>query len=196
MKKVFSLFLVANILFAVVMNFQSYQHKPVSPAINPEKIILLSAAVDCMVWGDFTEEHLPHVEAVLDQMALLRSYKRVPSQTVARYWIHTEPFRNRQAAEREINKLRNLGIISHRVSEEGVWLNAISFGEFKNRISAQKLLKQLEAKSETNAMILERKIAQKKYLIFVTDPQKIAELKHLADQFTDSNLEQSTCERL
>ncbi len=196
MKKVFSLFLVINILFLVVMNFQSYRHQPVSPVTDSEKIILLSASVDCMVWGDFTEVQLPRVEAALDQMVLSRPYKRVPSETISRYWVHTEPFRNRQAAEREINKLRNLGIISHRVSEEGVWLNAISFGEFRNRISAQKLLEQLDAKSETNAIILERKIAREKYLIFETDPQKTAELKQVTDQFSDSNLELSTCERL
>ncbi len=196
MKKVFFLFLVINILFAVVMNAQSYRYKPVSPVMNPEKIILLRASVDCMVWGNFTEEQLPRVEAVLDQMELPRSYKRVPSETITRFWIHTEPFRNRQAAEREINKLRNLGIISHRVSEEGIWLNAISLGEFGNRMSAQKLLEQLKAKSEANAMILERKIVRKKYLIFEIDPQKTAELKRLTDQFTDSNLELSTCERL
>ncbi|MBX3640914.1 MAG: SPOR domain-containing protein [Nitrosomonas sp.] len=196
MKKVFSVFLLINILFAVVMNAQSYRHQPVSPVMNPEKIILLSALVDCMVWGDFIEEHLPRVEAVLDQMGLPRSYRQVPSEMITRYWVHTEPFRNRQAAEREINKLRNLGIISHRVSEEGAWLNAISLGEFENRISAQKLLEQLKAKSETNAMILERKIERKKYLIFETDSQETAELKRLAGQFADSSLELSTCERL
>ena len=57
-----------------------------------------------------------------------------------KYWVHTPAFENRQNAEREINKLRNMGIISFRVQETEEWLNAISFGEFKNRVTAQKLL--------------------------------------------------------
>jgi len=196
MKKIFSLFLVANILSAGVINFQSHQQKPVSLAVNPEKIVLLQVSMDCIVWGDFTGEDLPRADAALGQLKLPRSYKQVFSKTITRYRVYTAPFGNRQVAEREINKLRNLGFISHRVSETGERLNAIFFGEFENRATAEKLLEQLKEKSEVNAMILQHKIELIKYLIFDIEPQIAAALSHLTDQFPDSNMEQSTCERL
>jgi hypothetical protein len=196
MKKIFSLFLVANILFAGVMNFKSHQQKSVPLAVNPEKIVLLQASMDCIAWGDFTEEDLPRADAALGQLKLPRSYKQTLSKTITKYQIYTVPFGNRQAAEREINKLRNLGFISHRVSEPGERLNAIFFGEFENRATAEKILEQLKEKSEVSAMILQHKIELKKYLIFDTDPQITADLSYLTDQFPDSNMEQLTCERL
>lgn len=196
MKKIFSLLLAANILFAGVMNFQSHQQEPVLLAVNPEKIILLQSSMDCIVWGDFTEEDLSRADAVLDQLKLPRSYKQVFSKSISIYQVYTAPFDNRQAAEREINKLRNLGFISHRVSEAGERLNAIFFGEFENQAAAEKLLEQLKEKSEVSAMIYQHKIELKKYLIFDTEPQIAATLDYLTDQFPDSNMEQQTCERL
>lgn len=196
MKKIFSLLLAANILFAGVMNFQSHQQEPVLLAVNPEKIILLQSSMDCIVWGDFTEEDLSRADAVLDQLKLPRSYKQVFSRSISIYQVYTAPFDNRQAAEREINKLRNLGFISHRVSEAGERLNAIFFGEFENQAAAEKLLEQLKEKSEVSAMIYQHKIELKKYLIFDTEPQIAATLDYLTDQFPDSNMEQQTCERL
>lgn len=196
MKKIFSLLLAANILFAGVMNFQSHQQEPVLLAVNPEKIILLQSSMDCIVWGDFTEEDLSRADAVLDQLKLPRSYKQVFSKSISIYQVYTAPFGNRQAAEREINKLRNLGFISHRVSEAGERLNAIFFGEFENQAAAEKLLEQLKEKSEVSAMIYQHKIELKKYFIFDTEPQIAATLDYLTDQFPDSNMEQQTCERL
>lgn len=196
MKKIFSLFLVANILFAGVMNFQSHQQKPVLLVVDPEKIILLESSMDCTIWGDFTEADLPRADAALDQLKLPRSYKQVFSKTITRYRVYTAPFGNRQAAEREINKLRNLGFISHRVSETGERLNAIFFGEFENRATAERLLRQLKEKSEVSAMIHQHKIELRKYLIFDIEPQIAETLSHLTDQFPDSNMEQLTCERL
>lgn len=196
MKKIFSLFLVANILFAGVMNFQSRQQKPVSLVVNPEKIILLQPSMDCIIWGDFTEADLPRADAALDQLKLPRSYKHVFSETITRYRVYTAPFGNRQAAEREINKLRNLGFISHRVSETGERLNAIFFGDFENRVTAENLLEQLKEKSGVSAMLFKHEIELRKYLIFDTEPQIAATLSHLVDEFPDSNMEQLTCERL
>lgn len=196
MRKIFSLLLAANILFAGMMNFQSHQQEPVLLAVSPEKIILLQSSMDCIVWGDFTEEDLSRADAVLDQLKLPRSYKQVFSKSISIYQVYTAPFGNRQATEREINKLRNLGFISHRVSEAGERLNAIFFGEFENQAAAEKLLEQLKEKSEVSAMIYQHKIELKKYLIFDTEPQIAATLGYLTDQFPDSNMEQQTCERL
>ena len=196
MRKIFSLLLAANILFAGMMNFQSHQQESVLLAVSPEKIILLQSSMDCIVWGDFTEEDLSRADAVLDQLKLPRSYKQVFSKSISIYQVYTAPFGNRQAAEREINKLRNLGFISHRVSEAGERLNAIFFGEFENQAAAEKLLEQLKEKSEVSAMIYQHKIELKKYLIFDTEPQIAATLDYLTDEFPDSNMEQQTCERL
>jgi len=196
MKKVFFLLLVFNLVFAIAMGLESEQQETISVGVHPEKIVLLPDSVTCVVWGNFSADSVMQVENALNQQELPRSYQQVSTDAIVRYWVHTEPFENRQTAEREINKLRNMGIISFRVQEEGKWLNAISFGEYDNASIAQKLLKTLNDQNEINAMIHEYKIEQKKYLIFDVDQQKITELQQLVEQFPDSNLEQTTCERL
>lgn len=194
-KKVFSVLLVANIVFAITVNFRSYEATPAAQGKHFEKIVLLPATVACLVWGNFSPDTAQRADAALKQLDIVR-YKTVPAAAIVKYWVHTSAFENRQNAEREINKLRNMGIISFRVQETEEWLNAISFGEFKNRVTAQKLLEQLEAKTDSEIMISERKMEQLSYLIFDTDIQKIGELYLLAEQFPDGNLEHSACERL
>ncbi|MCB1937532.1 MAG: hypothetical protein KDF59_16515 [Nitrosomonas sp.] len=196
MKKVFFLLLAVNVLFAVVMSFQSEQQEPVSVGVFPEKIVLLPDSVACAVLGDFTEQEVEQVEDALNQVELPRRYKKVSAKAIVRYWVHTDPFTDRQTVEREINKLRNMGIISYRVQEEGKWLNAISFGEFRNASTANKLLETLNDKIEISAMIHEYEIRHKKFLIFEIDHQKMSELHYLTELFPNSNLEQTTCERL
>ena len=198
MKKIFSFLLIANILFAIIMFFKIDQQDQdsFSPAANPEKVIVLPALADCIEWGDFSEQDMQSAEMALSKLNLQIPYRQNLSTLLIKYQVHTSPFENRQAVEREINKLRNMGIISHRIQEKGQWLNAILFGEFENKAAAQEMLKKLNKNGIANTTISEHKIEQKKFVFFETDAHKIVELQHLITQFPDSRLVHTTCERL
>ncbi len=198
MKTIFLSLLIINILFAVTMFFLSNQpHRDAeSPVVNPEKIILLPASVRCIEWGEFSEQNLQLVDLALNRLNLQKPYKQIVSNSLIKYWVHTAPFPNRQSVEREINKLRNMGIISYRVRTEGPWLNAVSFGDYNDKTTAQNVIIKLNGKGLTNAKISKREINQKKYLFFETNPANITALQNLAAQFTGSKLELKTCERL
>ena len=71
MKIVFSILLLINILFAAGVYYQSQQLDPVfKPAVNSEKIIHLPVLVECIEWGDFTQQQLQRAEAALNEQEL------------------------------------------------------------------------------------------------------------------------------
>lgn len=198
MKKIFSFLLVANILFAAMMFFKTDQRDQDSDSQvrDPEKIILLPAFVDCIEWGDFAEQQIHSAETAIGELNLQSPYKKILSTLPIEYQVHTSPFENRQAVEREINKLRNMGIISHRINENSPFQNAISFGEFEDKTAAHDLLKKLSDDGITNITISEYKVEQKKFLFFETNAHKIAELHNLISQFPGSKLVHTACERV
>lgn len=198
MKKIFSFLVIANILIAAIIFFKSGQQEQVSnaPAINPEKIIVLPPLVNCVEWGELSEQDLQSAETAINALNLQMPHKKISSATLIKYQVHTSPFKNQQAVEREINKLRNMGIISHRIEEQGALLNAISFGEFEDETEAYDLLKKLNSDGIVDATINKHKIERKKFLFFEADINKISELRALIRQFPDSRLAQTTCERL
>ncbi len=198
MKAIFPFLLLTNILFAIAMYHQSNQQnrKSVAPVVNPEKIILLPAFENCIEWSSFSVQNLGLAETAISKLNLQKPHKTIFSTTLTKYWVITSPFENKQAVEREINKLRNMGIISYRIREQGPLLNAISFGELEDKSSAQDLLKKLNSKEITNITIHTRRIEQKKFLFFESVMDNVAKLKNLATQFKDSKLVHTTCERL
>ena len=182
----------------MVMLFKVSQPKqgPTSSVLNPEKIVTLPLFVDCIEWGDFSEQHIQLAKTAISKLNLRLPYVLTSSTSVTRYRVSTLPFEDQQSVEREINKLRNIGIISHRIQENGPWINAISFGEFDDNITAQDMLKKLSDSGISGTTISEYKIAQKKFVFFETDASIITELDHLISQFSDSSLVHTTCERL
>ena len=197
-KKIFSFLLIVNILFAVTLHYITNQQDQVSVSlgINSEKIIVLPVFVDCIEWGVFSKHDIQSVETALNALDLQIPYKLISSTSLIKYQIHSPPFENQQAVEREINKLRNMGIISHRIDEIDPWVNAISFGEFEDKAAANDMLKKLNNNDIANTTISEHEIEQKKFVFFETDAHKIVELQHLSTQFPGSRLVHTTCERL
>ncbi|MDR4518017.1 MAG: SPOR domain-containing protein [Nitrosomonas sp.] len=198
MKKIFSFLLIVNILFAMAMLFKFGQPKQGSnsPALNPEKIVVLPALVNCTEWGDFSDQQLQLAETAIGKLNLQLPFKLISSASVIKYRVNTLPFEDQQTVEREINKLRNMGIISHRIQENGPWLNAISFGEFDDNAAALDMQKKLNDSGITHTTIEEYESAQKKFVFIGTDATKITELHQLITQFSDSRLVHTTCERL
>ncbi len=199
MKYIFFFLLAVNLVAMTLSIF----YRPVSPSsdstlqvYNPERIILLPPSVDCIEWGLFSTSRAASVKAAIDELDPQVPSKQILSGTLTQFQIHTNPFRNQQTAEREINKLRNMGIASYRILEKGPLLNAVSFGEFTNQASAHDLQKKLDEKGITDIVLSEHTIEHYKFLFFKIDKSVITELETLAEQFPDSKLTHATCERL
>lgn len=81
-------------------------------------------------------------------------YSQEESGDTIMYWLHIPQLPNKEAANREINKLRRIiGIVSFRVKDDGKWENAISLGMFYDQKDALKQFKEIEKKGITNAKI-------------------------------------------
>jgi len=191
--------LAVNLLVAIT----PIVYTPVSKApesilrsVNPEKIVLLPAAVDCIEWGYFSASSAASAKTALDKLNLHVPSKQIMSDTLTQFQIHTTPFNNQRSVEREINKLRNMGIVSYRILEQGTLFNAISFGEFAEQASAYDLQKKLNDKGINDTAISKHIIEHHKFLLFNMDAHKIAELETLIEQFPESKLTHATCERL
>lgn len=203
MKIFFYSLLIFNILFAIIGNYQTIwqDNKSASSVFNREKIKLLPAHIDCIVWSDFSGQTLQQAETAIKAMDIKKPYKQVLSSVKTKYWVHTAPYNDQSAAKREINKLRNMGIISYRVQEKGPWLNAISFGMLESNSAANKLIKKLEKKgfnkvSVSKVSANKRKTEHRQFLFLAIDAHKLDKLQNLASQFPDSRLVHTTCERL
>jgi sporulation related protein len=198
MKLIFISLLIVNIAVAVIIQLGSdSQHVVDEPSlIAPEKIILLPKRVNCLEWGDFLEQDAQQAKNALADQDINSPLSLEFAKNVVLYWVYIPPFEDQQAANREINKLRNLGIASFRVQEQGPWLNAISFSMYHDRGAAQQLLRELQAKGVTAAKIKERNSQLQKIVIHEPDETIEIKLLELAQQYAGSKVEQATCERL
>ncbi|SER73464.1 hypothetical protein SAMN05421690_10628 [Nitrosomonas sp. Nm51] len=201
MKKIFFLLLITNLLLAALQFFQPTRQEigknSAIHVVNPEKIILLPTVANCIEWGDFSgPDSIESAETAIQTLDLGLPYRLALSAPLIQYRLHTAPFTDQQTVEREINKFRNMGIISYRIMDQGHWFNAISFGEFTGKQTAQALQKKLNAQEITGTIISEQVVEQKKFLFFETNIHEISALQSLAQQFPGSKLTQATCERL
>lgn len=198
MKIVFVVLLVINILVIAYIQLGSnvQNNRTIPSLMTPEKIVLLPRQVPCLKWGDFDHAVVHQVESSIAKQMILKTFNIELSNINTMYWVHIPPFMNQQDANREVNKLRNLGIASYRVEEEGPWLNAITLGIFQDQISAQQLLSELKLRGVAAATIKPRKNQQKKIVIHEPDEDVEVKLAHLKQQFIGSKLIQASCDRL
>ncbi len=198
MKLIFISLLIVNIAMAVIIQLGSDgEHvADASALLAPEKIILLSKRVDCLNWGDFLEQEAQQAKIALVDQDINNPLSVTFSKHADLYWVHIPPLPDQQAANREINKLRNLGIASFRVEEHGVWLNAISFSMLHDRAASQKLLLELQTKGVAEARIKERNIQLQKIVIHEPDEKLEIKLQDLVEKYPGSELVHATCKRL
>ena len=198
MKIVFITLLIINIAYQIGMRLEFAEQRATSAQVlvNPEKIILVPVQESCLVWGNFYEEQLKYAETVLSELFSDLFYSQEESGDTIMYWLHIPQLPNKEAANREINKLRNHGIVSFRVKDDGKWKNAISLGMFYDQKDALKQFKEIEKKGITNAKIEERSVILKKIVIHNPTPRIKEQMQKLVEQFDDTQLAQDKCERL
>lgn len=191
------LLLIVNAAYLAGTQLYSSKKKPDIPVlVHPEKIVLVPALENCLLWGDFYEEQIHDAGTVLSDLFPDLIYNTEESGQTTMYWLYIPRFPSKEAANREINKLRNLGIVSFRIKDDTQWQNAVSIGMFYDRQDALEQLREIEKKGITNAKIEDRSVALKKIVIHNPAHMVKEQMQKLAGQFDNTKLTQDKCERL
>lgn len=197
MKIIFIILLIMNVVYVIGRQlYPNDENTTRASMFNPEKIVLLPIDEKCLEWGSFYEEQVHYAETILSEMVSDQSYELEEAGSTMMYWLYIPPLPNKEAANRVINKLRNLGIVSFRVKENGEWKNAISLNMLYDKEDALKQLKEIEKKGITSATIENRSVTLKKIVIHNPTQMIKEQTQKLAEQFEGTQLVQSTCERL
>ena len=197
MKIIFIILLIMNVVYVIGRQlYPNDENTTRASMFNPEIIVLLPIDEKCLEWGSFYEEQVHYAETILSEMVSDQSYKLEEAGSTMMYWLYIPPLPNKEAANRVINKLRNLGIVSFRVKESGEWKNAISLNMLYDKEDALKQLEEIEKKGITSATIENRSVTLKKIVIHNPTPMIKEQTQKLAEQFDGTQLVQSTCERL
>lgn len=196
MRIIFIILLIVNVAFFAGAQFRSDDRNKSIPApVSPEKIILVPAHESCLIWGNFYEEQIQYAASVLSELFPGLVYSLEEAGDTSMYWLYIPPYPNKELANREINKLRNLGIVSFRVKDDNQWENAISLGMFYDQNDALKQLREVEKKGITIAKIDNRTVLLKKIVIRESTQTMKDSMRKLAEQFEDTHLRSDKCER-
>jgi len=195
MKIIFIFLLITNTIFAAIMqsNPDNQSEAITEGLLHPGKITLLPTRVNCLEWGDFQGTEILQADAVVSELISDHTYTMEQSGSVAMHWIYIPPFENKQTADREINKLRNLGIVSFLVQDEGVWKNTISLAMLRDKSEARVRLEELKNKGVVTARIDERMVKLQKIVIREPSDRIQAQLQEQMKQFGDTRLTQKKC---
>lgn len=197
MKIIFISLLIVNVAYLASMQLYSDKRKPDIPIlVHPEKIVLVPTQENCLLWGDFYEEQVHDAETVLSSLFPDLMYNIEEFGQTTMHWLHIPRYLSKEAANREINKLRNLGIVSFRIKDDTQWQNAVSLGMFNDRQDALAQLREIEKKGVTNAKIEDRSVMLKKIIIHNPAHMVKEQMQKLVEQFDNTKLTQDKCERL
>lgn len=200
MRIFFVVLLIVNAAYAIGWQLSSEKEHALLTAqtsIHPEKIVLLPTEENCLEWGDFDEQQLHEAETLISEIVPDQSYSLEKVGNTLKYWLYIPPLPNKEIANRTINKLRNLGIVSFRIKDEDSHQkNAISLGMFTEKNDALAQLKDIEKKGITNLVIEDRTVAMQQIVIHGATEEIKEHVLKVVEQFEGTRLIQSKCERL
>ena len=187
---------MVNIGYLIVT--QLFNHgenvSPIGKAHDPEKIVILPVQQNCLEWGNFYEEQTQYAEMAIAELVSEQSYRIEVAGSTSLYWLYIPPLPNKETANRVINKLRNLGIVSFRVKDDDKWKNAISLAMYTDQQEADKYRKEIEIKGISNVMMESRNVELKKIVLSSADPMLRTQLQKLIEPFTGTQLIEIKCE--
>lgn len=157
MKWIFTLLLLGNIVFAVVMQLPRDRSGTDSMAGHApylaEKIRLMAeenipppapaAPQVCLEWGVFAGQDIARVKTALQPLKLDEKdlvFHDAPEKA-GTYWVYIPPLKSRQEAQKKVDELKSLGIEDGFVMQDSnKWRHAISLGVFSTEDAASKYL--------------------------------------------------------
>ncbi|MDP1559701.1 MAG: SPOR domain-containing protein [Nitrosomonas sp.] len=199
MKVAFILLLIINVVLILTVQSRSdnIQNDAIASAqVNPERIKLLPSHIKCLQWSGFIGTDLLQAEVVIAELELGNQLTQVEMEDVVIHWIYIPPFKNKQDALNEIERINKMGVESYLIQADSQWFNAVSIAIFRDINDARKLLVELKDKGLTSATMSERSLRQAKFLIREPATDISEKIKQQARQFNTSELEITKCERL
>lgn len=198
MKIVFFLLLFMNVLLLIMMQFNSDQpsNEQVPTLLKTEKIKLLPSHVPCLEWGDFFGEDLKRVNERMHELNLNKRLSMHLVGEINAHWVYIPPINNARLAKKEVRRLKQKGISSFRVQEEGLWNNAISIALLRDENTAKQLLVNLKNKGIRSVKIGTRQLQQTKFVIREPEFSVYEKIQLMAAQFSESTLITTVCKRL
>lgn len=216
MKRLFFIFLLANLVFFGVMQAMGERggepveaHQP----HNADKVRLVTAQeaqklseqkrvltpptpAVCLEWGRFGGDDAARAQQALDKLQLGENAVTRKAEAAADYWVYIPPLNSKLAAQRKANELKALGIAESYVFQDaGKRRNAISLGVFSTEEAAARYQAQLQEKGVKTAKVMPRSPegGQTAFLIKSVGEKIEAELVRLKQEFSGSELKAVEC---
>jgi hypothetical protein len=212
--------LLLNVMLLAYFNLSTaYPTQARHPAIQPEKIKLLTpqeveslpkktaemadiqaslpapVQFGCYEWGSFSKANLARARNILTKFSINATIKQQTTPEATRYWVYIPPAKSLQAAQAKVEELRGLGVQDIFVVLEPQWRHAISFGVFKDEQLANKLLEELKNKGVIAIKgARNQEKGQASLLMNNMSSDTAAEIDKLKPDFPGSELKQATCQ--
>lgn len=214
-KWIFTLLLLGNIAFAVVMLLpqgrpgtdtmvghapylaekirlmaEEEVPSPVPTSVTPPQI--------CLEWGMFAGQDINRVKTALKPLQLDEkdlTVRGMPEKT-STYWVYVPPLKSKQEAQKKVDELKSLGVEDSFVMQDNnKWRHAISLGVFSTEDAANKYLTQLRDKGVKSAKAGPRNQDENhsSLLIRATGRNIEAELVNLKQEFPGTELKAVPC---
>jgi hypothetical protein len=198
MKIFFFLLLLVNIVFLMIIQLESNQTNKVHITQSYlEEIRLLPSRVACLKWGNLFGIDLQRIKNNISELELDSYLSELPAGEIIVYWVYIPSSKTEREIKRQINKLQKLNIPYQYIqnNEHSQWHNAISFGMLRERSLATQLIEELKSKGILNVNMRRLSLEQVKFVIREPTKEVKEKIFMLAQQFPDSKLEITECER-
>ena len=199
MKIFFYLLLFANIIMlAIIAIVELNSNNNSVMELYPEKIKVLPTQIACLEWRNLYGTALQHARAELSKLNLGHSVTETPMGEIVVYIVHIPVLKSKREVDRQLSQLQKLNITHQQIQENLGYLqkDSIVLGIYQEQSAALARLGELNNQKVNNAIISERDLEQVKYIFL--EPTKDIEtyLQKLLEEFPDSNLKSTQCDRL
>jgi len=200
MKRLFLFLLLANI--GAAFYFYSKAENDLSVQVSllhPEKIELLPAEVACLEWKSLVEPVARLARVEISKWETGKNHvTEIFRGKMTFYWVHIPPLRNTRETTRQLEQLEKLEIpyLHIRENTDNPWHNAISLAVLANDSDAAALVEDLKSKGVERAQSDAQTLEQFEFVIRNPTEQITENVRQLARQFPDTQLEASKCNRL
>ncbi|SDY78700.1 SPOR domain-containing protein [Nitrosomonas sp. Nm58] len=198
MKIFFFLLLLVNIVFLMIIQLESNRTNKVHITQSYlEEIRLLPSRVACLKWGNLFGIDLQRIKNNISELELDSYLSELPAGEIIVHWVYILSPKTEREIKRQINKLQKLNMPYQYIqnNEYSQWHNAISFGMLRERSLATQLIEELKSKGILNVNMRRLSLEQVKFVIREPTKEVKEKIFMLAQQFPDSKLEITECER-
>jgi len=211
MKRMAWVLLLANVLVAayfIGMDYWPQTAADNSVPINVEQLSLRShsaaaskpvtppaAEALCVEWRGLTPVEFVRVREQLKSMVSqqVMSFAEVPVDTLR--WVIFPPLPSAQSATAKLEELEAAGISGAEIVKEGVWLNAISLGQFDNADAASQRVREVESRGVLGTRIesLPQQGTAFYFVIRSEDPDVLKGLSAIKQAYPNSQQSRVAC---